>query len=474
MLEKVRRWCSRQHLFVPGERILIACSGGADSLALTDVLLQLQQPLQLQLYVAHLDHMLRGDASRADAAFVHDFCLQHGLVCFIQAADVASYASKHRMSDEMAAREVRYAFLRETAAAIGGAKIATAHHRDDQAETVLLHLLRGSGSCGLGGIRPAADGIIRPFLGVTRAEIETYCRERKLAPRHDATNDQTEYTRNRLRLELLPQLRERYNPAIVEVLCRSAEILADEHEFIHEYAWQQWPAMTRIEAETVIFDRQRLQLLPPAVQRELFRLGLKQVKGDLNGFSFLHIEKLLAFNADGQTGAELMLPQGIRIRCRYDDLEIFRITAQRSPNPLAKIDFETVLAVPGITQVQPLGLSVTAEIAEKFPDLRKSNSIICDADKLEGSLVVRCRRPGDRFSPSGVAGSKKIKEYFIDQKIDRERREFIPLFCDKNEIFWVGNYRQNQMSQPGPATKRCLRLTINKLPDEENLENDEK
>ena len=110
---------------------------------------------------------------------------KHGLVCFIQAADVASYASKHRMSDEMAAREVRYAFLRETAAAIGGAKIATAHHRDDQAETVLLHLLRGSGSCGLGGIRSAADGIIRPFLGVTRAEIETYCRERKLAPRHD-------------------------------------------------------------------------------------------------------------------------------------------------------------------------------------------------------------------------------------------------------------------------------------------------
>ncbi len=474
MLEKVRQWCSQQQLFVPGERILIACSGGADSLALTDVLLQLRQPLQLQLYVAHLDHMLRGDASRADAAFVRDFCRQHELVCFIQAADVAAYASKHRMSDEMAAREVRYGFLRETAAAIGGAKIATAHHRDDQAETVLLHLLRGSGSCGLAGIRPAADGIIRPFLGVTRAEIERYCRERNLAPRHDATNDQTEYTRNRLRLELLPQLREKYNPAVVEALCRSAELLADEHAFIQQYAREQWPSIVRTEAGDVIFDRQRLRLLPSAVQRELFRLGLKQVKGDLNGFSFLHIEKMMALTAAGQTGATLMLPRGIRIRCRYDDLEIFRITAQRSLKPLAKIDFEMVLAVPGITQVQPLGLSVTTEIAEKFPDLRKSNSIVCDADKLEGPLCVRCRRPGDRFSPSGVGGSKKIKEYFIDQKIDRERRDFIPLFCDKNEIFWIGNYRQNQMSQPGPATKRCLRLTINKLPDEENIENDEK
>lgn len=474
MLEKVRQWCSWQHLFMPGERILIACSGGADSLALTDVLLQLREPLQLQLYVAHLDHMLRGDASRADAAFVRDFCRQHGLVCFIQAADVAAYASKHRMSDEMAAREVRYGFLRETAAAIGGAKIATAHHRDDQAETVLLHLLRGSGSCGLAGIRPATDGIIRPFLGVTRAEIESYCRERNLTPRHDATNDQTEYTRNRLRLELLPQLKERYNPAIVEALCRSAELLADEHAFIQEYAREQWSSIARTEARQVIFDRQRLQLILPAVQRELFRLALEQVKGDLKGVSFLHIEKMMTLAGTGQTGAEIMLPQGIRVRCRYDDLEIFQITSQRSPKPLAPIDFEQVLTVPGITKIQPLGLSVMAEIAEKFPDLRKSNSIICDADKLEGPLCVRCRRPGDRFSPSGVGGSKKIKEYLIDQKIDRERRDFIPLFCDKNEIFWIGNYRQNQMSQPGPATKRCLRLTINRLSDEENIKNDEK
>ena len=459
MLEKVKKWCRENELFTAGDSIVIACSGGPDSLALADVFLQLREEYRLQLQVAHLDHMFRGEASRADAAFVADYCQQNGLDCEVRSVDVPAYAACHRLSAETAAREVRYGFLREIARKFGGAKIATAHHQGDQAETMLLHLFRGAGSRGLTGIRPQSAGIIRPFLSVTRADIEAYCSARELRPRFDATNAEPAYRRNKIRLELMPVLKKDYNPAIEETLCRTATLLAEEHAFIHAAALAVWQQAATVLEEQVILNRVYLLQQARVLQKEVWRLAIEKIQGDLNGIGFVHVEQLLDFTAQANAGAVLQLPQGLKLHCRYDKLEL-------SQKPLAdEADFSIELQVPGLTALKSLQVIVQADFVETYEKCVDRFSLMCDAEKLHGRLFVRNRRAGDRFSPSGLRGTKKLKEFFIDAKIDRDKRDRIPLFCDEQAIFWVGGYRQNNESQVNEATRRFLRLRIKDLPE---------
>ena len=243
LLAKDEAFCKQNSLFAPGTAVLAACSGGPDSLALLHLLLSLRERWQLQLAAAHFEHGIRGAASLADAAFVRDFCQARGVPFYLGQADVPGYASAQQLSLETAARTLRYRFLRSTAAKLGeGTRIATAHQADDQAETVLMRILRGTGVDGLAGIAPRAGELIRPLLCATRAEIEAYCRQQGLEPRHDATNDVPDCTRNRLRLELLPQLAAEYNPDISAALCRLAAIASEESSFIASAsaaAWEQ-------------------------------------------------------------------------------------------------------------------------------------------------------------------------------------------------------------------------------------------
>ena len=459
MLEKVKKWCRENELFASGDALVLACSGGPDSLALVDVFLQLREEYRLQLKVGHLDHMFRGEASRADAAFVADYCQKNGLDCEVRSVDVPAYAARHGLSDETAAREVRYAFLRELAQGFGGARIATAHHRGDQAETMLLHLFRGAGSRGLTGIRPQAAGIIRPFLSVTRLEIEAYCRSRELQPRFDATNAETDYRRNRIRLELMPELKKNYNPALEEALCRTATLLADEHAFIHAAALAVWPQAAVVLAEQVRLNRSCLLQQARALQRELWRLAIEKLQGDVNGIGFVHMEQLLDFAVRAKAGTVLQLPRGLHLHCRYD---VFELSYKQLP---AKADFSIELQVPGVTLVEPLQVMVQADFVETYEKSADRFSLLCDAAKLHGRLLVRNRRAGDRFSPSGLRGTKKLKEFFIDAKIDRDQRDRILLFCDEQAIFWVGGYRQNNESQVNETTRRFLRLCIKDLPE---------
>ncbi|MFA6850955.1 MAG: tRNA lysidine(34) synthetase TilS [Selenomonadaceae bacterium] len=458
MLRKVDAFCWEHHLFEYGDTILVACSGGPDSLALLHVFLTLKEKYNLHLHVAHLDHMFRGEASKADAVFVQQFCEVWALPYTVRTVDVPDYAQKRAMSDEAAAREVRYAFLRDVAAGIdskgGQVHIATAHHADDQAETVLLHLFRGAGSEGLAAICPAEAGIIRPFLGITRFEIEAYCEKKGLLPRHDATNDIPNYMRNKLRLQLLPQLRREYNPAITQALCRSAVLARSEHDFIHKTAQALWSKIVQEKKDRLLILRAPFISLHTALQREILRLAVECVAGSLKNITFLHMEELNALVRQGRVGKGIDLPGGVRGYCSYEGIELVQKRLFSGSG-----DFSIVLCVPGKTGIPVFGIEVITELVTKAEKLENhKNCILCDSAKLKAPFIVRSRRDGDRFDCGN--GTKKIKDFFIDAKIERNQRDKIPLFCDGQGIFWIGGCRQTALGKVTEKTTRFLRLTI--------------
>lgn len=269
MFDKIKEWINNYTMVGPDSRILAACSGGPDSLALVHILHRLKVEIGFGLAVAHVNHMFRPEAAK-EAEFVAAFSHQLGLKCLVTAIDVPAYSKTSKTSPEEAGRFLRYRYLRQVAAEWGGAQIATGHHKDDQVETVLLNFLRGAGSAGLRGMQPVNGDIIRPLLAVSRFEIEAYCREQGLQPCYDSSNFTPDYRRNRIRLELLPALEKNYNPSVREAIWRLASLAGDEYRYISREAAKRWDAVV-VEGETLTIDSQALTTLPKALQRELIR-----------------------------------------------------------------------------------------------------------------------------------------------------------------------------------------------------------
>ncbi len=419
MLTKVRAWIQRQRVISPGDRIVAACSGGPDSLALVHILSRLAPELELTLVVAHVDHMFRGAESEADAVFVGEFCAGLGLTFYHTALDVPAYIESSGRSPQDAARILRYRYLRQVAERLGGAKIATGHHRDDQAETVLLNLLRGAGSAGLSGMKPADGDIIRPLLEVTRDEIEAYCAQHGLEPRLDSSNLSLDYLRNYLRLKLMPLLRERVNANIAETLCRTARLVGDEHDFLAEQACCLSPDVVRQEDAGVLIDCERLNCLHIALRREIFRQAIAKKRGNLTGITFLHVERLLELSINGAVGSIVELPGGIVARRGYDLVIIETPTVLPPPPRLGPPG--VALTIPGSTDVPVLDLTVTARLFPDRPAQATARSAVFDWRRLTPPVYVRTRQEGDRFWPAGAPGSKKLKAFLIDGKSSARR-----------------------------------------------------
>ena len=312
LAEAVRRSIVRHKLVLPEETVVAGVSGGADSVCLLNVLAGLQESLQISLHVAHLDHMLRGDESKGDARYVSRLARRLGLTATIERRDVKDYQAAHRLSLEDAARQVRYRFFAEVAERVGAGRIAVGHTADDQAETILMHLVRGAGPTGLLGMRPLSTWtspgvsgltVIRPLLAVSREETWAYCRQHRLTPREDSTNLSLSPFRNRIRQELVPLL-QAYNPRIGEALIRTSDTLAMDLAFLEEYVSELWPALAAEEDGAIVLDRASVVSLHPALQRHLLRRVTREVLGDLEDIEWKHIEQM----RDG-----LMLRKGKRV-----------------------------------------------------------------------------------------------------------------------------------------------------------------
>lgn len=440
---------------------MVAVSGGPDSMALLHVLKTLQDDYKLELLVAHFNHQLRGQEAWEDALFVENFAKKLHLPCQIGSADVLAYVKKHGLSVEEGARQLRYEFLFNLLKTWPGTKIAVGHHEDDQAETVLLHLIRGSGLQGLAGMSPKREQIIRPLLGVSRKEIECYCQENNLPTRIDASNFETIYTRNKIRRELLPLLKE-FNPKIVQNLNAMAQILRAENEFLAARAQEAFQKIARVSSSEVILDKKEFNQLHLALKRRILRLAYGRLAQEGDSLNFRFVNMAEEFIREEPAGKKLGLPGGIVLLTGPDTIIFNKPISQPGLMP-----YELSLSVPGAVTL-PQGISLEAkevklaEARQKYKQASPHEAYL-DLEKIVLPLVVRSRRQGDVFHPLGMSGQKKLKDFFIDLKVPRHKRDWIPVITDgTGRIIWVGGYRIDDNFKVTEETKRILYLKLGK------------
>lgn len=463
MLEKVERFCQANHLLPQGAGILVACSGGPDSLALLELLWRLSSRYELRVAAAHFEHGIRGEVSKADADFVTTFCRERGIPVYVGAGDVPAEAALSGDSLEQTARRLRYAFLEATREAQQLQLLATAHHADDQAETVLMRILRGTGPDGLAAIRPRSgtDGhIIRPFLCLTKAEIQQWCARQKLQPRFDSTNALPDCTRNRLRLELLPQIRRDYNPEVSRGLCQLAEVAADEADYLERQADICWHDEQYVRHDGVLaLSQAGIASQHPALQRRMLRRFWRTVTGTARDLGFVHVELLRQLIMTGQTGSRQQLPGGFSAWLDYGWL-----TCRRGPSEasLPAGDMAVPLQAAGQTAFGDICLTARCLDAADVPARSGSNMFFFDPSNVPRPLVLRYRQPGDWIALP--AGRKKLKALFIDDKVPRIERDRWPLLAAGQEILWVIGKRRTSHFPVNPDIlgKKILYLTLRK------------
>jgi tRNA(Ile)-lysidine synthetase-like protein len=480
----VRASLLEHRMVEPGDTVVVAVSGGPDSLCLLHTLSELRDQLGIALHVAHLDHMLRGVESAGEAAFVADTARAWGLPATIAAADIRALASLTHANLHHAARAARYAFLSRVAQERGARAVAVAHNADDQAETVLMHLLRGAGPAGLRGMRPVVawdewagietveltieknlppaavnSQLIRPLLHIPRAEIEAYCAAHKLQPRRDPTNQDRSATRNRIRYELLPRLIE-YNPHVVEALGRTAAVCADEHDLAQQVLAAAWPALARERSGAVDFDGDAWRALHPALQRAALRRAYTLL-GARDTLDLAHVEAARAIVASGVGGCA-ELPGGIPLRVGYGGA--FTVGAAPEPNAPQLAEDSVELPVPGRAALvgdRTIEIVVRSTSAHDGDTTTTANwEADLDADTIAGPLVVRRRRPGDRYRPAGGPGSRRLQDMFVDAKIPRALRPAWPVVAAGDSIVWAPGLRPAAEFAVTPATRRILRLRV--------------
>jgi len=417
-----------------GGSIVVGLSGGADSVALLDALVSLQRRRSFRVVAAHLDHGLRPD-SAADAAFCASLCARLGVPLRVGAADVRARTRTERGGLEAVARRERYAFLRRVGAEEGASAIAVAHTLDDQAETLLLRLLRGAGATGLGGMRPRSGEIVRPLLGVSRTEVLAHLRERDLPWREDPTNADLAHRRNRVRHELLPYLESRYNPSVRRVLARSAGLLAEEAAHVRGEAIRLLERIGRAEADAVVVSRSELSATPRPLARAVVRAALERA-GGLARVSAEHVERILDLTAStAPSGRRLPLPGGREASFRFGEIRL-------GPRGGDASGFARPLSVPGRVEL-PGGRAIEACPLAGPADARPG----MEAVPVPGGepLLVRTRRPGDRVFRGGREVS--LSRLLMERRIPAEERGRLPLVASGDRVLWVAGE-----VPPGPVS----------------------
>jgi tRNA(Ile)-lysidine synthase len=424
-----------------GETLIVGLSGGADSVALLDVLVTLAGERGFGVEAAHLDHGLRPD-SAADAAFCRELCRVFGVRLHEGVADVAGRACRERRGVEDAARRERYAFLLQVRAAAGARAVAVAHTRDDQAETVLLRLLRGAGPAGLAAMRTRRGALLRPLLAASRQQVLAHLRERGLTWREDATNADPRFARNRVRAELLPYLEQRFNPRVREALAAAAALAAEESDLVERQSRTWLARHARRQGGAVLLPVPALARRPKALARRILR-GALAAAGCAAGR--IHIERLLALCRGGRaSGRRLSLPEGREAVFRFAEL---RIGSARAPQPA----FASPLAVPGRVAL-PDGAAIVARPASGPARDGAQRAVLATP---EGPLTVRTRRPGDRVRSGGRDVS--LKRWLMAGRVPHDLRDGLPLVAAGADVLWVPGLQR----QPGRArTRRFVEVEL--------------
>ena len=466
LFKAVQATLLREEMLKTGDGVLIGVSGGRDSVALLVLLAALAGPLDLRMAIAHFHHGLRAAAADQDARWVEQLAAAHRLPFHYARGDVRAYRNASGLSVEEAARNRRYAFLEAVARRYGFRRIALGHHADDNAEVVLMRLLRGSGPRGLAGmppVRSVAPGdlmIVRPLFDTDRRAIDRFCERYGLAFREDESNHCLEFTRNRIRHALLPRLRAEFNPQIAAGLNRLSCLLRDEERWLDRLVTERLHALCTMDgAAGIRLDITALAREHPALQRRVLRAALQRIRGDLRRVGFEPIEAIRQLvGADPREG-RVDLPGDINARREGRWL---RIGPRRAAIPPPAFRYQ--LMAGETVYIQETGVHlVLKQVARLDRDaIRRAGQSVAyfDMDKVDFPIVIRNFRPGDRFVPFGLKGTQKLKKYFIDHKIPRAERRHHPLVISGGEIIWIAGVRRSDRARVGPHTNAVLRVEL--------------
>ena len=440
-------------LFKPGDTLIVGLSGGADSTALLDLLATLPA-FPVRLVAAHMNHCLRGTDSDADEQFCRGIAAHYRIPFEARRVDVMGLAKAYHLNLEDAGRRARISFFDELFTTWQAAAVVLAHHADDQAETFLMRLLRGSGMTGLTGIPwRNGRGYIRPLLDINRIEIEAYLAERQLEWREDSSNLDTGFLRNRIRHELLPLL-EQYNPAVRKALATAAGILSEEDALLAEQTRQAAEQVCCFSDCDATCNIPLLLSLPPALQRRLVRLMLARLAGSLEHVTHRHLENILKMLAASRPNLRTSLPRGLVAVKEYDTLVI---------KPLDETGDdvrEVTIHGPGCYEL-PGGCVLRIEITKQpFNPGAHPSTAFFDSERVPFPWQVRTFRPGDRIQPLGMNGRKKVKDIFIDEKVPRSRRTVTPLVFCADELIWVVGLRTSHLARVDSHSSRIVSAVI--------------
>lgn len=453
LLERFFRSIKDEDLIDSESRLLLAVSGGPDSIAMLHLFYLLRDRLKVTLSVAHLNHQLRGKEADHDARFVQGECAKLNIPCYPFSFNVSKFAIRRKLSIEAAGRRIRHHFFHRLGQARKFDCICFAHTADDQVETVLFNLLRGAGPQGLSGISPKSRKVIHPLLQFRKDELLQFLKDRGLKYRIDRTNQDLQYARNRIRVQILPFLKKQCQGDIETAILRTADLLREEQ------AWIESLILPSFEERFSHWHEQVFQLkmdpeepLPTALKRRLVRKFLEKSMNTLDGITFMHVERILD-----------LLDKPVGKRFELGNYIIERTSkGWASSAKFGKWLEQLELQVPGNTLVNCLGLTIGAEIlkVEQKLSLKQTNEAFLDYALLSLPLTVRSRKEGDSFHPIGLNRQKKLQDYFVDRKIPKIVRDRIPLLISGQHIVWIGGHGIDHRFQITPATRKILHLQI--------------
>ena len=448
----------KYNLIKPKENIVAGISGGIDSVVLFDLLVRLTDVMDYSLYVAHINHGVRGNEADRDEQFVEKLSQKYNIPFYSTKVDMNGYAREKKISSEEAGRILRYGFFRKILNDIGGGKIAVAHNKNDQAETVMLRIIRGTGIDGLMGMQFSTQDIIRPILNMKRNELEEYLIAHGLDHVEDYTNVETIYQRNKIRLELFPYIEDNFNPNIVDSLYRLSKNAQIDSDALDEIAEKKYNLLVKkIDNNSIIIEGASLNKEVLAIKNRIIRKAIFCLCDDIIDIEQKHIELVADLLGKNMTGKSLNIAKGIVARISYGDLHLE--LADKQKETALK---EKELSI-GKNIIEELRLELMIEeIDQKDIKYNLINTKYFDYDKIEWPIILRTRRESDIFYPLGLGGKKKLKKYFIDKKIPQEQRDNIPLVCDSNNILWIIGYDISDIFKITNRTQRVLKMQYQK------------
>ncbi len=448
MINKILNTIKQFNMLQKGDRVIIGVSGGADSVCLLDVLNELKSEYELSLTIVHINHNIRGEEADSDEDYVLSLADYYDIPIKIFSYPVEDMAAAEGIGTEEMGRKLRYQAFEEIAGENG--KIAVAHNINDNCETMLMNFFRGTGLKGLGGIAPVRGNIIRPLIGVTKAEITEYCKSKNLRYCNDSTNSEDMYTRNKIRLNIIPLLEKHFNKNLAAALFRTSNILRSEEEYIEKQAKL---AYSECSEDNHRINIEKLKNYDRVIQRRVVRIGFRDFLADLHDISFDHVESVLSL-MEGESGKTAELPTGLRAM-REHNLLYFYKDSKDDNSFCYNIKIEDKIYIKEINCC--LLLTKFKKNAENCKILY-TNSFDCD--KIKSELLLRNRQKGDKIYLNGIGGSKSIKKLFIDIKIPRSKRESIPILAMGNEVLWIKDYKTSDYFKASLSTENKLYLYL--------------